>query len=265
MRFSGLKIHIKNMVKRKVYSTTLVDNPQHDDIYIVEFPKSGVSWLSHIIGNLENILNGSDVKVNYYNQHKYVADVHQASNVAINRNCRERFFIKSHANFNPYYYFVVFLYRNPIDVMVSYFNFMKDNGHNLSFSEFIRDESYGINGWISHYKSWKYDENRAQRMIFVKYEDLIKDTELEIRKIYERLGLDLEFECLNLAIERSSLEVMKIEEEKYKSSNPNYNIGFVGKGGKIKKSDVLQKEDYNFIINALKIQGLEDLIDEFDI
>ena len=88
-------------------------NPKHDNIYLVEFPKSGITWLSFILGNIELALAGrNDEFITFYN-HQYIVDVHQLRNTEINRFLK-RTFIKSHSTYNPYYYyFVIYLIRNP--------------------------------------------------------------------------------------------------------------------------------------------------------
>ena len=53
------------------YKNGLPKNPMHDDIYLVAYPKSGVTWLQHIIGNIELKLADKDEIITYYNHHKY--------------------------------------------------------------------------------------------------------------------------------------------------------------------------------------------------
>jgi hypothetical protein len=47
----------------------------HNDVFLVEFPKSGITWLSFLIAN--SLLKNHDENVTFYNYHKYIADIHQ--------------------------------------------------------------------------------------------------------------------------------------------------------------------------------------------
>jgi len=228
------------------YKKTLPKNPMHDDIYIVEFPKSGVTWLQHIIGNIELKLLDKNEYITFYNHHKYLPDIHQLRNSKINRFLN-RTFIKTHAEFNPYYYFVIYIVRNPFDVMISYYNFMSHQGYMSDFETFVRDPTYGINAWKNHVNSWIYKKVLAQRIHLVKYENLMSKTNEEIKTIYKNLGLDISNDTIEDAISKSSLESMKDSENHYKQNNPNYTMAFVGKENKKSKSELLTTEVRQYI------------------
>ncbi len=245
----------REYLKYLKYKNTLPKNLMHDDIFIVEFPKSGITWLSYILGNIELQLMGKDDFVTFYNHHKYVIDVHQTRNSEVNR-IMSRTFIKSHSVYNPYYYFVLYLIRNPFDVMVSYYNFMYDHGYHKSFENFVKDERYGIEKWKEHISSWFYQKTDAQRMHFIKYENLIKDPAFEITCIYQNLGLKLDKDILNKALDLSNIEHMSLSEKHYRENNPNYKMSFVGKENKQKKNELLNDKikEYIYLIAGEEIR-----------
>ena len=227
--------NVKENLRYLKYKNTLPKNPMHDDIYIVEFPKSGITWLQHILGNIELQLAGrKNEYITFYNHHKYLPDVHQLRGMGINRFL-ERTFIKSHSEYNPYYYFVVYLIRNPFDVMVSYYNFMLYFGYIGTFANFVHDKHYGILKWKSHINSWLYKRIDAQRMHFLKYEDLINDTESTIKNLYKNFGVEIDERILLKAIENSYIKNMSNSEFHYKKFNYNYDMTFIDKKEKIKK------------------------------
>jgi len=239
--------------KRKVnylkYKDVLPNNPMHDDIYIVEFPKSGITWLQHILGNIELGLADKKESITFYNHHKYMPDVHQLRGMHVHR-VLERTFIKSHAEYNPYYYFVIYLVRNPFDVMVSYYNFMCSHGYKNSFNDFVRSESYGVLNWKAHLKSWNYKKVIAQRIHFIRYEDLIENPFKEVLNLYVNLGVEISEKAIEKAIEKSCLANMSKSESHYKVYNPNYNMSFVGKSGKKRRSDIMTKEIEDYIFDS---------------
>jgi len=220
------------------YKNTLPNNPMHGDIYIVEFPKSGITWLQHILGNIELKLQGKSDFITFYNHHKYLPDVHQLNSSPIERTL-DRTFIKSHAEYNPYYYSVVYLIRNPFDVMVSYYNFMSHQGYEEDFETFVQNPFYGIHAWKNHINSWFYKKVKAQRIHFLKYENLISNTKEEIKSLYINIGIDLSDDTLDYSIAQSELKLMQESENHYKQNNPNYTMSFVGKTNKKSKSELL--------------------------
>lgn len=240
------KLHKKFLYSN--YKNTLPVNPLHDDIYVVEFPKSGVTWLSFLLGNIELKIAGNKEKVTFYNHHKWIVDIHQLMLSEINRNRGlDRTFIKSHSKYNPFYYFVIYLMRNPFDVMVSYYNFMLDLSYKGTFEEFVKDPNLGILAWKAHVNSWIYGDVKAQRIHVIKYEDIMDDTRSSLISLYQNLGVELENDILNKAIDSSSLEFMKSSEETYRKFNPSYSMNFVGNSNKLSSKDLYTKDIIEFI------------------
>lgn len=241
------------MIKRRVlyftYQFGLPINPLHDDIYLVEFPKSGVTWLSFLLGNIELKLEKIDEKITFYNHHKWIVDVHQLRSSYINRNLRlQRTYIKSHDSYNPNYYFVVYLIRNPFDVMVSYYNFMLEMGsYTNDFISFVKNPNFGALAWKRHVNNWLYSEVKAQRVHLIKYENLVRDTENCLTILYDNLGKDLDKSIIKESIQLSSLENMQESEKNYRNYNPSYRMNFVGKNKKISKDCLLTDEIVEYI------------------
>ncbi len=242
---------MKEYVKFRKYTRYLPKNPMHDDIYIVEFPKSGITWLQFILGNVELQLAGIENEyLTFYNFHKYMPDIYLIRGSYINRFLK-RTFIKSHSEYNPYYFFVIYLIRNPLDVMVSYYNFLLHMGEELDFRKLVMSKR-GIKAWKYHVLSWWYRRVDAQRIHFIKYENLLKNPIHEISELYKNLGVDVEKQIIEKAIERSKLEKMRASEEHYRKYNPNYTMSFVGKYGKIRKEELLTDEIKDYIMQETK-------------
>ena len=251
--FRILRGYFKEYVGHIKYRNLVPKNPKHDDIYIVEFPKSGVTWLSFIIANISlQQENSSDQEsVTFYNHHRYVIDVHQLRNSSINENMKRRF-IKSHTEHNPYYYFAIYLLRNPFDVMVSYYNFMHDHGINMDFEEFVKSEQYGISKWVMHVNSWLKSGMDAQRIHLMKYEDLKSNPLEEIKNLYLNLGLSVNDEMISKALALSDMTAMRKSEDHYRKYNPNYNMSFVGSKNKKKKEELMNDRIRKYIVKYSK-------------
>jgi hypothetical protein len=241
---------LRNYISFSINKTELPRNLLFEDIYIVEFPKSGITWLSFIIASIQNQLeNKQYIYPTYYNIDSIITDVHRVKGLSICEHNKIRF-IKSHSNYNPYYNFVIYIFRNPFDVMVSYYNFsIVQFGYKHSFERFIRDKNFGIKSWTNHVNSWLNYSNKSQMIHLLKYEDLIKNTFSEIKELYSNLGIHVSDEIIQHAITLSSLENMRNSEEIYRKHNPFYTLSFVGKKDKIKKNELLTEENFLFIKN----------------
>jgi len=248
-----LRDYFKEYIGHLKYRKLVPKNPKHDDTYIVEFPKSGVTWLSFIMANITFQLEESSnhESITFYNQHRYIIDVHQLRNSFINENTKRRF-IKSHAEHNPYYYFVIYLIRNPFDVMVSYYNFMYDHGVSMNFEEFVKSEQYGISKWVKHVNSWLKSGMDAQRIHLIKYEDLKSNPLEEIKNMYINLGISVNDEMINRSLNLSDINVMRQSEDHYRKYNPNYTMSFVGSKNKKKKDELLNNTIKKYIIKHSK-------------
>ena len=244
--------NIKRYAKFQIYKKCLPANPVHDNIYLVEFPKSGITWLSFLIANI--FIESEKEEVTFYNYHKYIIDVHQLRN----HNIKDRvfnsccsIFIKSHSMYNPYYYFVIYLIRNPFDVMLSYYYFMLKQGLNMDFSDFVKHNKYGIRAWRRHVEGWLIkNKDLAQRIHLIKYEDLIDNTEIELTKILTNLGIKINKKYILFAMENSSKEKMRLSENFYSKNSPTYyksDLNFIRKGEKYQKDEMITPEIRNYI------------------
>lgn len=231
------------------------------DLFVVEFPKSGITWLSFLLANVELQLIGEKQKVTFFNINALIPEAENLKYAALDRKFKNNF-IKSHAAYTPAYPWVLYLVRNPLDVMVSYYNYRLDHEYKQDFNAFLDHPEYGIEAWCYHLNSWfKRSRNRANYLL-LKYEDLRSDTMASIKSIYRQLGYDLSDEILTKAVSGSSLDYMKTQEEEYKKLNPGYVINFVGKSGKkFSKEDMTEAQEAKIsqTVNAQLPQELKGI------
>lgn len=235
--FKGLFDNTKNRLREikdhesyRLYPS----NPRHDDVYIVEFPKSGVTWLSTIITNVNLLISNKQEKATFYNLQQYIPDIHASLDLSYDPlwSFPKFRFIKSHDFHNKNYLFVIYLIRDPYKVMNSYYIFNKQLGNFTgTFEEFIRHDNFGIKAWSEHISSWLDRGVSNQKIHLVKYEDLINNPLDEIRNIYKNLGLLIDDNFIKNSINLSDMTNMKASEEFHKKYNPNYShFQFIGKG-----------------------------------
>lgn len=232
------------------YKKNLPKNPMHDDIYIVEFPKSGITWFSFVLINIQNITKKIPAKATFYNVSQHIIDIHQTRGAFVNRNSAP-VFIKSHSAYNPFYYSVIYLIRNPFDVMVSYYNFSYNFGYKENFEVFLKDAKKGLSAWKKHVNSWNYKRNDDQRIHFVRYEDVKRDTVGCFNNILLNLGWEIDSWVIEKAVEMSAMKNMILSEDHYKKFNKNYSMTFVGSVNKKKKADLFTDNLKNYLIEIL--------------
>lgn len=244
-------INIKNQKYFKFYPK----NPKHDDVYLVEFPKSGITWLSTIIANINLLESKEKIQATYFNLHQYIPDIHTCSNLSYAPLWSfPRFrFIKSHDVYNQKYNFVIYIIRDPYRVMNSYYNFKLQLGDfNGTFEDFVKNPKYGIKAWLKHVDSWLSKGVTNQKIHLVKYEDLLTQPYEELKKIYNNLGLNVEDQNIKKSIDLSNMSNMKLYENVHKKHNPNYTkFKFIGTGQNTFDINMTDKIK-NYIDNYIK-------------
>lgn len=216
---SGFKL-AKSLTKRlaNYRHELLVARPaRHDDLYVVSFPKSGATWMNFLMANIHLRESKVDRAVTFFNVHDFIPDIHSTRDIRSDILPFPGYrVIKSHAEYNPYYQKVVYVVRDPRDVMVSFFHFLRGLGSfEGDISVLVRSPKYGINAWCKHVRSWLALSPETQNLMFVRYEDLKKDTPSTIKGLYALLGHQVDDALLQAAIEASSFENMRALERDY--------------------------------------------------
>lgn len=231
--------------KNKSY---LVKNPLHNDVYIVEFPKSGMTWLRTILGNL---FTAEEIKITSFNRNQYMPtlEINYFNNVSSINNLGFRI-ISTHSPFCALYNHVIYLVRNPFSVMQSYFYYMLEiKNINFSIDSFIKSR-YGISSWKRHVDQWIERSMTWQSLIVIKFEDL-KSCPIEtVSNIVYHLGLKDKYTNVEImkAIELSGFQEMKADQDRYQNSfYYKEKINFIRKGS---ISADLNNEQKNYILNV---------------
>ena len=252
------------IAKKIKYGRSLHKNHVVEDVFLVSYRKSGNTWLRFLIANAIKVHYRIDQDVNFFTILGIIPSPRGKINLQptgpFGRTDLPRI-IKSHSAYNPYYYRVILLVRDPRDVMVSYYHYLKglkQISEATTISELIRDDKYGIMSWVKHSKSWYFDHNPAgQRIKIFRYEDFLEDTKLQLFLLMESLGIIMDNGSLEEAIALSSKERMKESELKHASLNlVNEKMSFV-RQGVANRGRELSESDKKFIEDSSRdIAGL---------
>ena len=111
---------------------------------------------------------------------------------------------------------LIYVYRDPGDVAVSYYNHMslKPSMKAVSFQEFyrhvIRDPARANHGlWEDHVDGYLSLYNQRPNMLVVRFEDMVEDLAREIRRIARFIGVKCEEALIAQVEEKSRFSYMK--------------------------------------------------------
>jgi hypothetical protein len=188
-----------------------------DDVFLVSYPKSGNTWTRFLIANLvypEKIPDFSNIN-------DLVPDPEAMAKRDLERAPRPRL-LKSHQYFDPRYPKVIYIVRDPRDVVLSEYHFdikrraIPEDFPLAQFVErFLRGEVNHQSGtWFENAASWFYTRHGDPRFLLVKYEALQSRAMDEMERIASFLGISTDQERLAFAIEQSSADRMRELEKK---------------------------------------------------
>lgn len=185
-----------------------------DDRFLVSYPKSGNTWVRFLIGHLL----AADRMVDFVSVQHLIPDIYRERDSALMRFARPRL-MKSHEYFDPRYRCVIYIVRDPRDVAISYYHFLikfRRIGESYPLASFVRRfidgdlDSYG--SWGEHVGSWLGAYGNTDRLLLVRYEDLHRQTGVELQRMAAFLGISATEQQIATAIEHSSAGRMRAME-----------------------------------------------------
>ena len=207
------------------------------DTFIVSYPRSGNTWARFLIANLVH----PEGTVTFANIEKLIPDTSSQSNHALKRTPRPRL-IKTHQYFDPRYRKLIYIVRDPRDVVLSYYHFQRkyrqiEDGYPLEryVEQFISGRllSWDWGTWGENVASWISTRRRSENFLLLRYEDMIENTTRELVRIARFLGVEATSERLEEIVCRSSADRMRALEQTESqqwvaTKNRRKDIPFVG-------------------------------------
>ncbi|XP_036599512.1 sulfotransferase 2B1 [Trichosurus vulpecula] len=190
-----------------------------DDTFIVTYPKSGTTWMIEILSLMLKDGDPSWARsVPNWERAPWCETVQ--SNLIISRMTNPRL-LTSHL---PIQFFsrdffnskakVIYVGRNPRDILVSLYYYHKIAGHlkdpgspDQFFQDFLNGEVQ-FGSWFDHIKGWMRMEGK-DNFLFITYEELQEDLRGSVKRLSEFLGHPLEEEALDSVVRNSAFGAMK--------------------------------------------------------
>lgn len=218
---------------------------RNDDIFLVSYPRSGNTWLRHLLA----CLRYPDRQWGHHNLNEAVPDMYEVG-AGMDRLPSPRF-IKSHEPYDSRYPKVIYLYRDPRDVAVSYYKMLTcEKQYTENFSRFLQtfvSEQLPYGSWARHIDSWIFRPHPGPRLNIC-YELLVADTENQLRKIAAFAGLHLSTSEITRAIEASAFHKLHKSVLQDLGKDPNRSSVWV-KGGPGKWKEYFSPDDVRVLIN----------------
>jgi hypothetical protein len=207
----GAKQVIRYLLGNDIAGRSLAVYP--DDTFIVSYPRSGNTWTRFLIANLIH----PEQAVTFANIEELIPDCEAQSSRYLKRVPRPRV-IKSHEYFDHRYRRVVYIVRDPRDVVLSYYDFQRkyrqiQDGYPLA--QYVRDFVGGNIGsadwgtWGENVGSWIGTRLGKTGFLLLRYEDMMAEPERALVKIAALFGIETETQLLATVVERSSAQRMR--------------------------------------------------------
>ncbi len=208
-----------------------------DDAFLIAFPKSGNTWTRFLVGNLIY----SDRQVHFLNIPELIPHFDVMPGRFFREMPRPRV-INCHEAYRPHWKRVIYVVRDPRDVVVSLFHFQRkrriiEDDYSLDrfVSRFIAGEAVRpprLGSWSENVASWLAMRQNDPNFLFLRYEDMLRETGPALAKIASLLGIDATPERIARAVERSSAEEMRSLEkvqgnEWHQSKDTRQDVPFV--------------------------------------
>jgi hypothetical protein len=186
-----------------------------DDVFLVSFPKSGNTWARFLLANL--LYPNSNP--NFSNIHDLMPDPEVTTKRRFDSMPRPRI-IKSHGCFDPRYKRVIYIVRDPRDVAVSQFHYLRkrkviDDTYTLEkfIPHFLAGDLTKNGSWGHNVITWLTTRRCDRDFLQLRYEDMMADANRELTRVANFLGMPSDPQRVAQAVERSSADRMRKMEQ----------------------------------------------------
>jgi Sulfotransferase domain len=158
-------------------------------------------------------------------------------------------FFSIHERYNADFPKVVYLLRDPRDVMISFYHYRhtRERSYSGSLQEFLRSDDHYPCRWDEHVAGWLLDGVKAN-VCLIRYEEMQRETSAALRRVLDFAEVRCTDAELERAVEASRFEQMRSAEEQYKSPPVADSNGIFVRRGKVGGyADELEVENIRII------------------
>ncbi len=185
--------------------------------FLVSFPKTGRTWLNYMIKQMVKQSNHP-----LKNNENFIFNEHDNSEIIIENGTRNNpldvFKFTSRKRYRRGK--VLFLVRDPRDVVVSHFHQVTKRSRNpfvfKSISDFVKDDILGFNRIIHYYNLWFSQKKIPKDFLLIKYEDLLNEGVDTLSEINQFFNIDISKDKIEKIYSESSANKMRKNEKENK-------------------------------------------------
>ncbi|XP_018419364.1 PREDICTED: amine sulfotransferase-like [Nanorana parkeri] len=209
-----------------------------DDIFLITYPKSGTIWTQQILSLIcsEGHRNGTE-KIDTNERVPWFECQILNPDVDYNSLPSPRLFV-SHLSetFIPQGLKnkkakIIYVMRNPKDVMKSCYHFQaivnlaEESPDFKHFFEKYLDGEVLAGKWFDHIRGW-HTHKDDYNILFLKYEDMIRDLRSAVKQICTFLGVELDDEAMDIVVKRATFKEMKTDPLANRENLPGEHFNF---------------------------------------
>lgn len=181
------------------------------DVFLASFPRSGNTWLRAVIYHLIERSDPANLATLDYS----VPDIHYSIKRKKVTN-KTIYFVKTHEVFRHQFVKALYVVRDPVDTLESYYRYIRLGQPNMRLQKFAVDAALGRiwpSSWSEHVMSWSnLDRETYDKIHIVRYEDLLRQEMTAISSLTK--CVQLIDPSINVAATRASLARFSIEKMK---------------------------------------------------
>lgn len=274
---------LKDPTLLKFYFGRLVkyNKMQAVDALIISYPKSGRTWLQNILKEIGLLEFNDDQTVDASD------GISKSLELLGNNSSGFPKFLANHASssweqaegilgseeikkddLNLYNKSkILFLYRDPRDVMVSQYYHLKNRNKikSVEKEDMISNDIVGLKKIINFMNKWNEFEKANTEILGLSYEEMKADTGAAVSKLFNFIGVPLEKGIIDQAVENSTLKKMQKKQASNsnkdpwtKTSNPKNINSFQSRKGVVGDYLNFFSEDQILRINKIISEHLSD-------
>ncbi len=188
------------------------------DVFLCTYPKSGTTWLGYLLAQLFKATPDEALGLDSFN--RYVPDVNQEyrrrTSLAAHAGLPDPRFLLTHAPHDGRLPRVVYVLRDPRDVMLSYWHYQRflKPGYAEPLADFLRRDDVFAGRWDDHVAGWLLPR-RHPDLLVLRYEDMHADTAGVLRRVLDFAGVAATATAVTRAVEASRFDRMRAAEERF--------------------------------------------------
>lgn len=239
--------------QRKYFSFIRSFGLKSNQYYIVSYPKSGNTWIRLILSNILSVERNKKIFLNEIKD--FVPDAHSYTQLDAAGKPESLFsnlkfqFVKSHEPYSKFFEGknVIYIVRDGRDIINSYYHYMNARSEKqVKIQDLItKSDELEFGSWSMHINSWY--KGKHGKYLLLRYEDLLQDTENEIKRLLNFINFEVSEQHIKSAINNSRFEnLTSLEKTKgvvYKNKLKDKSSKFFRKGISGDWENTFTKED----------------------